>query len=259
MIDRKVTAIYFTGAGTTKEVVSRVCDGLGGFESSFDITPCDAVVDLRFGPDDVVVIGVPSYGGRVPAPAVEKIASCYGGGAFAVLVATYGNRDIDDTLIELSDIAEQAGFRVVAAAAFVAHHSLMVDVAVGRPDGEDCADIDTFASSVVAKMNAADDPSTLSRPAVPGSRPYREFKGVPFSPKANGGCTSCGVCARVCPTGAIPEENPSATDTSRCISCMRCVHACRLKGRSIKGMKYRIAKFVFARKFKARQGSRMYL
>ncbi|RNL21364.1 hypothetical protein DMP07_00475 [Slackia faecicanis] len=259
METKSVASIFFTGAGTTKSVVERVCEGLGGCDGRFDITPLAATVDRAFEPGDIAVIGVPSYGGRVPAPAVEKIGACRGNGALAVLVATYGNRGIDDTLVELADAAQRAGFVVAAAAAFVAHHSLMVDTAVGRPDERDASDIDDFCVRVREKIAAAADAHSMVCPDLPGNRPYKEFGGVPFVPEVIGGCTSCGICARVCPTGAIPEEVPSSTDASRCISCMRCVHACRLKGRSIKGMKYKIAKFVFARKFKARQGSRMYL
>ncbi|MDO4443127.1 MAG: 4Fe-4S binding protein [Slackia sp.] len=255
----KVVSIFFTGAGTTKDIVARVCEGFGGCDADFDITPHASRVAYEFAPGDIAVIGVPSYGGRVPAPAVEKIAACKGNGAFAVLAVSYGNRDIDDTLIELSDTAESAGFKVVAGGAFVAHHSLMTDVAIDRPDAQDCADIDAFTQAVCEKLASAGDSSAMQTPAFPGNRPYREFGGVPFYPQTIDGCTRCGLCARVCPTNAIPEENPAFTDSERCIACMRCVHACRLKGRAVKGLKYKVAKFMFARKCKTRQGSRTYL
>lgn len=254
-----IVSLFFTGAGTTKDVVARVCEGIGKSDANFDITPHASHVDFAFAPGDIAVIGVPSYGGRVPSPAVKKIAACKGNGAFAVLVVTYGNRDIDDTLLELADTAQAAGFKVIAGAAFVAHHSLMTDVAVGRPDDGDYADIEAFAEGVREKIASAQSAQEAESPVFPGTRPYKEFGGVPFYVQTVGGCTSCGLCARVCPTRAIPEENPAFTDPERCITCMRCVHACRLGGRAIKGMKYRLARFSFARKLKARQGSRVYL
>jgi len=39
------------------------------------------------------------------------------------------------------------------------------------------------------------------------------------------GCTSCGVCADVCPTGAIDIEN-ERIDAAECIDCLRCHYAC---------------------------------
>ncbi|MDO5042102.1 MAG: 4Fe-4S binding protein [Slackia sp.] len=259
METKSIASVFFTGAGTTKEVVARICDKLGGCDRRFDITPHASSVDYAFNPGDIAVIGVPSYGGRVPAPAVEKIEACQGNGALAVLVVTYGNRAIDDTLIELADAAERAGFVVAAAGAFVAHHSLMTDVALDRPDERDRADIDDFADRVFRKVEQAANAESVDRVELPGKRPYKEFGGVSFTVKTVGGCTSCGICARVCPTGAIPEENPSLTDASRCIACMRCVHECRLGGRAIKGLAYWVAKRKFARKLSSRQGSLMYL
>ena len=58
-------------------------------------------------------------------------------------------------------------------------------------------------------------------PAFPGNRPYREYYGVPLKPVANRKCTSCGLCAKECPAGAIPLDNPKMTDKDKCISWIR--------------------------------------
>ena len=72
----------------------------------------------------MAVIAVPSYGGRVPGTAAGRLGAIRGNGARAVLVCVYGNRAYEDTLVELQDIAKQAGFRVTAAVAAVAEHSI---------------------------------------------------------------------------------------------------------------------------------------
>lgn len=64
--------------------------------------------------DDITVITVPSFGGRVPAPAIERLEEIKGNQAMGLLVYVYGNRAYEDTLIELNDSAEKSGFRVVA-------------------------------------------------------------------------------------------------------------------------------------------------
>ena len=58
--------------------------------------------------EDVAVIAVPSYSGRVPVPAVERIMQIRGNGAKAILVCVYGNRAYEDTLIELQDCVQSS-------------------------------------------------------------------------------------------------------------------------------------------------------
>lgn len=56
-----------------------------------------------------------------------------------MLVVSYGNRAVDDTFLEMADVLAEGGFVPVALGSFVAHHSLMTNVAVGRPDADDLA------------------------------------------------------------------------------------------------------------------------
>lgn len=58
------------------------------------------------------------------------------------------------------------------------------------------------------------------------------FNGVPLKPVVNKHCTSCDLCARECPVGAISLDNPKSTDNKKCISCMHCVAICPNKARS---------------------------
>lgn len=91
------------------------------------------------------MIAVPSYGGRVPQAATERLSAIRGNGAKAVLLCVYGNRAYEDTLVELEDTAKQAGFRVIAAIAAIAEHSIARQFATGRPDAQDQARLHTFA------------------------------------------------------------------------------------------------------------------
>jgi len=68
----------------------------------------------------VAVIAVPSFGGRVPEPAVKRLEEIRGNEALCTAVCVYGNRAYEDTLIELSDAARKSGFRVIAGIAAVA-------------------------------------------------------------------------------------------------------------------------------------------
>ncbi len=52
----------------------------------------------------------------------------------AIAIVLYGNRNYDDALIELKDILELDGFKVVAGAAFIGEHSFSNNLAKNRPD-----------------------------------------------------------------------------------------------------------------------------
>ncbi len=233
-IDR-IKALVFTGAGTTRVATERFVAACGVPGEVADITPAGSAVP-GFASHELAVFAVPSYGGRVPAPALERFARCEGSVTPAVLIVTYGNRAVDDTFIELADCVRAHGFVPVACLAVVAHHSLMVNVAVGRPDTEDLSAVDAAASRVMTKLAASADAGAAGLFEIPGNRPYRDFGGVAFHPEADPKrCTSCGACAAACPVRAIPLERPYETDAGCCISCMRCIAACPAGARKIAG------------------------
>lgn len=238
MIIFAVVAAYFTGAGTTRTVVEhfvRDLDDAGVPTRAFDITPKESEMPA-FGPDDLAVFAVPSYGGRVPAPALEQIARCEGNDTPAALIVTFGNRAVDDTFLELADTVRAHGFIPVALGAIVAHHSLMIDVAQGRPDAADLAVTDELARATLDKLAAATTARDVELTNIPGNRPYRDFNGVPFRAQADPArCTGCGTCARQCPAGAIDPSNPTATDTDACITCIRRITVCPASARSLTG------------------------
>lgn len=223
--------IVFSPTGGTKKVSEMFTKAFGGESSFVDLT--DREVDFTkfsFGAEDVCIVAVPSYGGRAPGIAVDRLKQMKGNSAKAVLITVYGNRAYEDTLLELQDTLTEAGFTCVAAAAAIAEHSIMHQFAAGRPDAEDEKELAGFAAEIRNRMEAGTLPNQLQ---LPGNRPYREYGGVPMKPKAGRNCTKCGICARKCPVGAISTEDPSKTDEGKCISCMECVAVCPNKARSI--------------------------
>ena len=172
------------------------------------------------GENDALMAVLPVYAGRVPQISLERLSALKGNGQKAVAVVVYGNREYEDALLETKDALEANGFFVVAAAAFIAEHSIVRSIANRRPDAEDKALCRQFAADVMAK---ADDAVTVQ---VPGNTPYKELKPSAFHPAANENCIKCGVCAELCPVGAIPLDDPSQTNNDVCINCMRCVETC---------------------------------
>ena len=199
------------------------------------------------------MVAVPSYGGRIPSVVTDMFRNARVNGTKAILVAVFGNRAIDDTLLELQDVLEASGFVCIAGMEAVAEHSLMHQFGTGRPDQQDEKELLEFA----VKIMQSDE--TQRTPKFPGNRPYREYGGVPLKPAANGKCTSCGLCAKECPAGAIPLNTPKLTDKDKCISCMHCVAVCPKKARNYS----KLVSFIAGRKMKTvcsgRKENKLYL
>lgn len=66
---------------------------------------------------------MPVIAGRVPNVLLKFLDTLQGGGALAVPVVLYGNRNFDDALIELRNILQDRGFYAIGAAAFIGEHS----------------------------------------------------------------------------------------------------------------------------------------
>lgn len=220
--------IHFSPTGGTKKVAAILVNALGGMWQEIDL--CRENEPMTLNAEDLCLISVPSYGGRVPAVNLERLRRITGNGAKAILVCVYGNREWDDTLTELQDTLEELGDICVAAVAAVAEHSMFRQFAAGRPDAEDANQLAGFAEKIRAKLESG----TFGPIEMPGKHgDYKPFPGGAFKPEGGENCNGCGLCAELCPVGAIDPANLWGVDRDKCISCMRCISVCPSKARAV--------------------------
>jgi len=228
----KVRSLYFSPTGTSKKIVEAIAAGCqegGGAEQS-NLTYPTSFDNLECKADELVIIGVPVYAGRVAPLAVERLQTIKGNGAAAVLVVLYGNREFEDALVELQDLAKEIGFQPVAGSAFIGEHSfstMNLPIADGRPDDDDLRMAKAFGEKIAGHLGGMTDDISESL-VVPGNVPYKDGMGsLPFSPTFNVGmCTGCGFCIETCPSGAISLEGELEVDAELCIFCCACVKTC---------------------------------
>lgn len=234
----KVWAICYSATGTTEKITNAVAEAaakkLGVPMEAIGFTrPAQREVERVFADTDLVVVGSPTYAGKMP----NKIMPDYrekltGSGAAAIAVVTYGNRSFDNSLAELTAILGEKGFRTVAGGAFVCRHAFSDALAGLRPGILDMWEAAKLGEKAAEKLLAGD----FTAPAVPGDAeaPYYVPKGTDGQPakflKAKpltnlSKCSNCGACARVCPTGAIDPAN-IAQVPGVCIKCQACVRKC---------------------------------
>lgn len=255
-IERTVV-MAFSPTGGTAHAARLLAAGMGWPVEMLDVTAVPA--QRAFAPDTLVVLAAPVYGGRIPAAALQRLQTCQGGGAPAVLAAVYGNREFEDALLELEEAARNAGFVPVAGAALIAEHSIFRKVAAGRPDEQDADRIRAFAQTIAARLRETPELGQIPAPEFPGNRPYRKFDGVPMKPKAGSACIRCGRCAAGCPVGAIPAADPTQTDNARCITCMQCVHNCPVGARQLNKLLFAAAEAGFVAKNSTRKEPQLFL
>lgn len=232
-----VNLIYFSPTGTGEKIVKAIGQELGAKQiNEFDITPLSfASSENHKIENELSIVAIPVYGGRVPVQALEHLKKFEVENAPVVLLAVYGNRHYDDALLELKDAVLEIGFIPFAAGAFIGEHSFSTEskpIAINRPDEADLVKTKQFAEELLLKIQDG-EANGFKVCDVPGNNPYKAKGNMPdIAPTTKEElCDLCGICADVCPVDVIDVTDKVVTNAKACIRCCACIKACPTNAR----------------------------
>ena len=107
----KITNIFFSPSETTKKVLNQMASN---FSKDYEI--CDLLYfdgEKEFSSDDIVLVGMPVFAGRIPKTARARLSKLTGDNTKAIAVVNYGNAHVTDALLELVDLLDENGFDVI--------------------------------------------------------------------------------------------------------------------------------------------------
>ena len=256
---KRVCALYFSATGNTEKTVTAFAETLAEqlgvpWERLPFTKPVERERDYVFADTDLVVVGTPTYAGKLPNKILPDLKAClHGNGALTAAIVTFGNRSYDNALAELCAVLEGDGFYTVAGGAFVGRHAFTDKLAEDRPDWDDRKELKKFATAIADKVkNLTENPAPVTVPGDPEA-PYYIPKGTDGEPakflKAKPRtdltkCTNCGACRAACPHKLIVEvpykqkvivncsnkdKGPTVTKVcaNSCIACGMCERTCK--------------------------------
>ena len=248
----KVIKIVFSPTGGTEKVADIVANNISTENTNIDL--CNSNMNFKnvdIDKNDMVIIAIPSYGGRAPATAIHRLKEIKGNSAKCIIICVYGNRAYEDTLVEMEDAAKECGFNVIAAISAIAEHSIMHQYATNRPDKEDEKQLANFVEAILNNKEH-------SKAIIPGNRTYKKSMPAMMIPKPTKDCVKCGICAKDCPVKAINNKDYKA-DPKICISCMRCVKECPHNARKVNNTLVSIAAMAIKKECEIRKENELFL
>lgn len=243
---REIHSLYFSPTGGTAKYAKAMAAGAAealacpAEISSFTL-PREREEERHFSSEELLIIGSPTYAGKLPNKMLPEFQEKLRGEHTPVLLfVSYGNRNFDNSLAELLSVLRTNGFLPLAAAAFACRHAFSDRICPERPRVEELAEARGFAMRAAEALKAA-DPAVLEAASlaftVPGDAeaPYYVPKGEDGTPakflKAKpltdlSKCLHCGACAAHCPIGSIDTADTSNVP-GICIKCQACVRGCK--------------------------------
>jgi len=247
-----VTLMYFSPTLSTKKILYAIVKGMNiKVKNDINLTIKDNREKCGYKVEnDLIIIGVPVYGARIPKNLYPYLKAIKGNNTPAVLVTVFGNVSKGFALNELHTLVSKRGFKVIAMGAFIGRHSFATKkapIAFDRPNNKDLQIANNFGEDIIRKLQLADyikNDNIVSQcisSDIIGNffnifhrvLPQNSNKTIIKEPIVNlDKCTKCKICVEGCPKQAINNDTLKI-NMSLCIGCFRCVRFCPERAREI--------------------------
>lgn len=223
---KRLTIFSFSPNGTTLKISKAAAAAFPrDLTAEIDLTVFDNRWKLyHFSRDEMIILALPVYYGRLPLVSDEIFHHLSADGAAAIGIVTYAY-DAGGALEELHGRLVSRGFSVCGLAAFASQYPFDPVLGADRPGPSDLQAARGFGEAVFKKVQQALEPSFVPV-SYAKMEDFRRPVERPGKPLTGGACTRCGQCAGECPVYAINPDDPTETDSFRCILCGRCVNRC---------------------------------
>lgn len=157
---KRIVGLHFSPLGGTAKITERIthniATNLGSYLTEDLSCECyDILEAIQEKPiidnESIVVIGVPVHVGKIPLPAIKLLRELEGKGAMTVALVSYGTATYGNALYELYSYADELGFTVIGAGAFIAKHGVKSANLV-RPNLEDIESMEEFCKAISRKL-----------------------------------------------------------------------------------------------------------
>ena len=195
---RRVIGLHYSLLGGTAKITERITREIAAeldksMAQDISCSCCDMLDVMNgvaefpeFDEETIAVIGMPVRVGKIPLPAIKQLRKLSGQGAMTIALVSYGTPVYGNALYELYNYADELGFTVVGAGAFIAKHGKKLDLK--RPDLSDIEAMEEFCRAVsrkLARLHGSNIEGLRIKPAplmLAGRMPVHRIS--KYSPKA---------------------------------------------------------------------------
>lgn len=221
---------YFSGTGNSKWIAQQLAKRTGDEAQNLADLLKDGSVSVFAGMDQTIGIVFPVYAWGAPL-IVERFCQSItlAPGAYAYAVCSCGDEAGKSMKRLHKSYAYQSAWSIAMPNNYIVGYDVDSPALEEKKIRIARERIDSIAQAVLSHTNVYDvhEGSSAGLKTALIRPMFNTFARATKQFSADDGCNACGLCARICPIGAIEMENAKpAWVRKHCTQCMGCINRC---------------------------------